>query len=96
MAKKVDRNQPEIVKALRDYGATVECLHAVGKGCPDLLVGYRGINILIEVKDGEKVLSARKLTLDQEHWHNRWKGQKVVAKNVDEALSAIGVEIKRL
>ncbi len=85
MPKKVDRNQPEIVKALRSMGATVECLHAVGKGCPDLLVGYRGINLLMEVKDGEKVASARKLTLDQEKWHNRWQGQRAVVKNISEA-----------
>lgn len=38
-----DRNQPAIVAALRGIGATVQPLHAVGQGCPDLLVGYRGV-----------------------------------------------------
>jgi hypothetical protein len=49
-AAKVDANQREVVAALRGAGATVQLLHAVGEGCPDLLVGYRGGNYLLEVK----------------------------------------------
>ena len=49
-AAKVDANQKEIVAALRRIGATVQCLHMVGHGCPDLLVGWHGENILMEVK----------------------------------------------
>ena len=41
-AARVDRNQAEIVVALRAGGASVQPLHAVGKGVPDLLVGWRG------------------------------------------------------
>ena len=40
--KRVDNNQTQIVKALRDMGCTVEHLHAVGKGCPDIIVGFKG------------------------------------------------------
>ena len=88
-ASKVDRNQAEIVAALRAFGATVQPLHSVGKGCPDLLCGFRGTNVLIEVKDGEVVPSARKLTPDQVEWHGGWKGQVVVVKDVAEALEAV-------
>ena len=49
-AAKVDANQADIVAALRRIGATVQCLHQVGHGCPDLLVGWHGENILLEVK----------------------------------------------
>lgn len=90
-AAKVDANQPEIVDALRSAGATVKPCHAVGEGFPDLAVGYRGVNYLIEVKDGSKPPSARKLTGPQESWHATWAGQVVIVKNVDEALAAIGV-----
>jgi hypothetical protein len=38
-ASKVDANQREVVAALRGAGASVQLLHAVGEGCPDLLVG---------------------------------------------------------
>ena len=42
-AARIDRNQPEIVKALRQVGAHVTSLAAVGDGVPDLLVGFQGM-----------------------------------------------------
>lgn len=88
-AAKVDDNQGEIVAALRGIGATVQPLHAVGQGCPDLLAGYQGRNVLIEVKDGSKSPSKRKLTPDQTEWHAGWKGQACVVESVDDALRVI-------
>lgn len=93
-AAKVDENQPEIVQALRKAGATVTPLHAVGSGCPDLLVGWKNSNLLVEVKDGAKPPSARKLTKDQQEWHATWAGQVVVVKDIDEALNVLGIEHK--
>jgi Holliday junction resolvase len=89
-AAKVDANQAEIVAALRAVGATVTPLHAVGQGCPDILAGYGGLNFLLEVKDGAKPPSARKLTPDQVSWHDTWRGQVAVASSVKEALKIIG------
>lgn len=86
---KIDDNQKSIVNALRDVGASVQSLAAIGKGCPDLLVGYQGINYLMEIKDGSKVPSAQKLTIDQEHWHSVWKGVVHVVKSEDEALKIL-------
>ena len=90
-AAKVDANQREVVAALRDAGATVQLLHAVGEGCPDLLVGYKGLNMLLEVKDGSKSPSAQKLTPQQEIWHRDWRGHRVVVNSPEAALAAIGV-----
>lgn len=69
-AKKVDKNQASVVKALRDYGADVHLLHMVGSGIPDLLVAYEGHTILIEVKDGAN----KKFTPDQIKFIATWKG----------------------
>lgn len=88
-AAKTDRNQAEVVDALRQVGASVQSLAATGKGCPDLLVGYRGINYLMEIKDGDKPPSARELTIDQTHWHSLWRGSVYVVKSVDEALKIL-------
>ena len=88
-AAKTDENQKLIVQALRKAGASVQSLAAVGKGCPDLLVGYNGINYLMEVKDGNKVPSARKLSIDQEHWHSVWTGAVHIVKTEDEALKIL-------
>lgn len=90
-ASAVDRNQSEIVLMLRTVGCTVQLLHKVGQGCPDLLVGYRGQNILMEVKDGELSPSARKLTDRQVEWHRDWRGQVAVVCNVREAMAALGI-----
>jgi hypothetical protein len=65
----------------------------VALACGDLLVGYRGQNLMIEVKDGGKPPSARKLTSDQVDWHDAWRGQVIVVKDVDQALAAIGVGV---
>jgi len=69
-AKKVDKNQATVVKALRDYGADVHLLHMVGAGIPDLLVAYEGHTILMEVKDG----ADKKFTPDQIKFIAGWKG----------------------
>lgn len=88
-AAKVDANQAEIVAALRAIGCTVQPLHAVGQGCPDLLCGFRGINHILEIKDGKKPASRRKLTADQVDWHGGWKGRVVVVSSIDEAIAAV-------
>lgn len=90
-AAKVDANQSDIVKALRAVGATVQVLSDVGKGCPDLLVGRAGKNYLLEIKDGDKFKSKRKLTPDQVEWHQEWCGQVAVVECVDDALVAVGL-----
>ena len=83
--KRVDNNQVQIVKALRDMGCTVEHLHAVGKGCPDIVIGFKGKNLLLEIKDGDKKV----LTPDQANWHKLWKGQVNVVTTIDEAKNLI-------
>lgn len=92
---KTDANQPEIVAALRKMGASVTLLSQVGGGCPDLLVGIAGVNLLLEVKDGSKPPSARKLTADQVEWHGSWRGQKAVVASVEEAMSVLSTSLGR-
>jgi Holliday junction resolvase len=86
---KSDANQPAIVKALRQCGASVTVLSAVGDGCPDLMVGYQGQTYAIEIKTDKGTL-----TPDQVKWHGRWKGQVAVVHTVLEALQAIGLTKK--
>ena len=90
-AAAVDANQFEIVAALRKLGCSVQLLHSVGAGCPDLLVGRRGANWLLEVKDENKPPSKRALTEPQVAWHRDWRGQVAVVKNAKEAAGVIGL-----
>jgi len=96
-AAKVDANHAEIVATLRAAGCWVLDLSAVGRGCPDLLVHGPVHNWdfkLIEIKDGRKVPSARKLTPDQIKFHAGCRGPVVVVTSVDEALAAFGLASK--
>jgi len=86
---RVDANQISVVKALRSAGASVQSLASIGKGCPDLLVGFEGINYLLEVKDGKKPPSERKLTDDQVKWMDSWDGEVIVVNSPKEALVEI-------
>lgn len=87
---KVDVNQKAIVKVLRSVGATVTPTHQLGKGFPDIVVGYRGTNFLIEIKDSEQPPSKRKLTPDEQKWHDDWRGTVHIVNNEQDALKAIG------
>jgi hypothetical protein len=79
-AARKDANQQEIVEVLRRHGAYVWDL-----GLPvDLLVGYRGETILMEIKDGKK----KKLTGLQERFFDDWPGALLVRVNgTEDALA---------
>jgi len=53
MRNRVDANQREIIRAAEKMGASVIDLSQVGGGIPDILIGYRGKNYLIEIKNPE-------------------------------------------
>lgn len=90
-ASRTDVNQAQIVSALRSAGCSVLLLHAVGGGCPDILVAYHGRMALLEIKDGNKPPSARKLTPAQVKFHATWNGPIAIVKSIGEAYAAIGV-----
>ena len=94
-ANNVDANQPEIVAAYRKAGATVQHLHSVGEGCPDLIIGFRGVDFWVEIIGAYKLKQFRKtggLSVGQVIWHRDWRGSPVhVVKSVDEALAVLGL-----
>jgi Holliday junction resolvase len=90
-AAKIDDNQTEIVNALRKVGACVFSTAGQAKGFPDLVVGFKGVNYLLEVKDSNKPSSAQALTPDQVKFHAMWVGQIAVVNSVEQALKAIGL-----
>jgi hypothetical protein len=83
---KIDANQPEVVKAFRRCGFTVVCTHTVGNGFPDLVVARHGWTALIEIKDGSKCKSARKLTPDEEKFHREWPGEIHIIESPDDVV----------
>lgn len=86
---KVDANQKSVVDALRAAGCSVRSTAALGNGFPDLLVARNNCMWLLEVKDGEKCPSARKLTPDELKFREMWKAPVFVVQNIGEALIVI-------
>jgi len=84
--KRVDANQASIVADLRAVGATVEDLHEVGEGCPDIAVGFRGVNYMFEIKTEKG-----KLRPKQRKWHGWWHGQVDVIRSSEEAFVIMGL-----
>lgn len=84
MFKKIDDNQTRIVEALRRIGASVLSLASIGRGCPDLLVGLRGVNHLLEVKDAKGELTAL-----QRPWFKAWRGRVSVVRSPEEAICTV-------
>jgi Holliday junction resolvase len=89
-AARIDANQPSIVEALEKAGCTVQHLHALGQGCPDILVGRASVNYLLEIKDGSKPLSKQKLTPDEMAWHSTWAGLVWTVNSIEDALRVVG------
>ena len=92
-AAKVDRNQSEIVAALRKRGAVCLIVSQL-KNCFDILVLFNGTVQMVEIKDGELPPSARKLTTGELDFKAKAEGVGCtynVVNSVEEALSLIGV-----
>lgn len=96
-AARVDGNQGEIVRALRDAGAFVQSLATIGDGCPDLLVIHDGLVFVFELKDPAQPERGLELSDDEKDWHYaaRVLGHYdvPVIETARQALEAIGVSI---
>jgi hypothetical protein len=83
---KVDSNQAEIVKAFRSLGFSVFPTHTIGRGFPDLTLAKKGLNFLVEVKDGSLPPSARKLTPAEQEFKDSWRGQYDIITSIDDVV----------
>jgi hypothetical protein len=83
---KVDANQASIVAALRQAGFAVRSTAEIGGGFPDLICAKGSVTILLEVKDGAKVPSARRLTPLEAEFRASWPGLVYVVQSPEEAV----------
>lgn len=86
---KQDANATAIVSALRAAGCVVrfiDCPVGVG-GIPDVLVGYKGVTYLLELK-----VKGGRLNPKQKAFHAAWNGGPLaVVHSIDEAFAAVGI-----
>lgn len=79
---RVDENQKAIVAAFRACGWSVTSLAQVGRGCPDLVIGKGGRNLLVEVKQAKGAF-----TPDEDVWRAAWKGQVCTVRTVEDVAA---------
>jgi hypothetical protein len=82
---KTDSNHSDIVAAFRKLGCSVLSLAPLGRGAPDLAVGYGGLTCLVEVKSGPKA----KLTPDQREFWDTWKGGVRLVNSLDAVMETV-------
>jgi hypothetical protein len=92
---RTDGNQSEIVSEYRKHGVTVVPTHMVGNGFVDIVIGYHGHNGLVEIKDPTQPPSKRKLTPDEQEFHNLWGGVLRIIETVEDVREHVE-EIKEL
>lgn len=89
-----DANQAEIRKAL-DAIPGVSTARLSIEGCDDLLVGYRGRNYILEVKNPRRSPKHQELTEAEKKLHARWRGQIAVVKTLDDCFRELGITNRR-
>ena len=91
-AAKKDANHAEIVKAFEKMGCSVIDVSMAPVGF-DILVGYGGltfgVTMPVEIKDGTKPPSARKLTANEAKIHARWTGGARLVKDFDDVVATV-------
>jgi hypothetical protein len=85
--RKVDSNHAEIIEAFRKLGWSARSTATIGKGFPDAVVGKFGYTTLIEIKDGAKPQSKRRLTEDEEEFFKEWRGSLVLIESIQDVIS---------
>ena len=78
---RTDSNQQQIIDELRAIGVSVRPTHQVGSGFPDLVVGFRGVTLLVEVKT-----PTGRLTPEQIFFFDDWRGAAMVAETAEDVL----------
>jgi hypothetical protein len=84
-AARVDDNQPEIVAAFRKLGWSVLIISQL-KNCCDIIVAKCGVTIAVEIKDGDKPPSARKLSKGEQDFKDNWLGQWELIESINDVI----------
>mgnify|MGYP000898315153 FL=1 len=91
-AARIDKNQPQIVEALRRTGASVKVVSQLKKFC-DIVVVHKGTVYLAEIKDGTKSKSSKRLTPGENEYRlevEQHGGTYYVIECITDALRMIG------
>lgn len=88
--KRKDINQKQIIEALNKLGASVINLSNVGGGVPDIIVGFRGLTIPIEIKNDSNWYGKKGLSTSQKTFRASWRGGEIYTANtIDDIINIL-------
>ena len=70
-ARKKDDNHDEIVDEFKRLGCGVKDVHDL-PNFVDIIICYKSATVMVEIKDGAKPASARKLTSGEKKFSDEW------------------------
>ena len=88
-AARTDDNQTEVVACFRRLGWSVLIISQL-KNCCDIIVAKNGETIAIEIKDGSKPPSARKLSEGEQKFKDNWYGRWELVESIDDVIKLNG------
>jgi Holliday junction resolvase len=89
-AAHVDGNHAAVMQALRNAGIAARSLAGVGNDFPDVIAAFRGVNVLLEVKNPDSDRGApSKLTKEQLEFIESWPGPAYVVWSPKEAVDVV-------
>ena len=84
-AARTDDNQSDIVNSFRSLGWYVLIISQL-KNCCDIIVSKAGHTIAVEIKDGKKAPSKRKLSEGEEKFRDEWLGDYELVESVEDVI----------
>ena len=87
-AARTDDNQKEIVALFRKLGWHVLIVSQL-KNCCDIIASKNGRTVAIEIKDGKKKPSDRKLTEGELKFKNEWQGEYALIESEQDVFSLV-------
>lgn len=91
-----DANSGAVADHLRANGWGVHVTTFVGEDFPDLVCACRLFTALVEVKDGSKPPSKRKLSEGQQRFRDAWPGVVITALTPEHALLQLEAWLAKL
>lgn len=84
-AAKVDDNQKEVVALFRKLGWTVLIISQL-KNCCDIIISKNGRTVAVEIKDGAKQPSQRKLSDGEIKFRDNWQGEYALIETQEDVI----------
>ena len=81
---RTDLNHAQVINGLRQAGMAAHSIASVGDGVPDILVGFRGICVVLEVKRYKEEPNQK-----EKDFAARWPGPYAIVNTPEEAILAV-------